>query len=387
MRTRTKGIQVAENGNRDIDKQYKGRRIFVRLGAVSQEEAETWLRQRQAEIDVELSQGAQRNFSHAADRYLTDCERRGVRTIETIAYHITLILPYIGSKPLESVHSGSLQEFCDSRIEEDGVTPTTVNRTLEVVRSILTKAARVWRDDDGKPWLATAPLIEMLSTTVTKRQPYPITWDEQKRLFAELPSHLERMAVFAVNTGLRDENVCGLRWSWERYIPELRCSVFLVPASEFKGKRPHVAILNDVAMNIVNSCRGIHPEYVFTYRNEKKALPHARIDTINNTAWQKARNRAKLALVRVHDLRHTYGQRLRDAGVSNEDRAVLMGHATSSMSEHYATPTIARLVDMANLVSTTRDTPTLLRLVKESSLEKVTQKVTQKEKDLEACAI
>ncbi len=363
MRTRTKGIQVAENGDRDIDKQYKGQRIFARLGAVSQDEAETWLRQRQAAIDVELSQSTQRNFSHAADRYLTDCEKRGVRTIELIAYHITLILPYIGTKPLESVHSGSLQTFCDSRIEDDKVSPTTVNRTLEVVRSILTKAARVWRDDDGKPWLATAPLIEMLDTKATKRQPYPITWDEQKRLFAELPPHLERMALFAVNTGLRDDNVCGLRWSWERHIPELKRSVFLVPASEFKGKRPHVAILNDVAMSVVESCRGIHKDYVFTYRNEKKKVEPDRLDTINNTAWQKARNRAKLTQVRVHDLRHTYGQRLRDAGVSNEDRAVLMGHATSNMSEHYATPTIARLVEMANLVATTRDTPTLLRVV------------------------
>ena len=49
--------------------------------------------------------------------------------------------------------------------------------------------------------------------------------------------------------------------------------------------------------------------------------------------------------------------------ISNEDRAVLMGHATSNMSEHYATPTIARLVEMADLVATTRDTPTLLRIV------------------------
>ena len=97
--------------------------------------------------------------------------------------------------------------------------------------------------------------------------------------------------------------------------------------------------------------------------NEKTEGERDRVDTINNTAWQKARSRAKLTQVRVHDLRHTYAQRLRDAGVSNEDRAVLMGHATSNMSEHYATPTIARLVEMANLVATTRDTPTLLRVV------------------------
>lgn len=171
------------------------------------------------------------------------------------------------------------------------------------------------------------------------------------------------MALFAVNTSLRDENVCGLKWSWERIIPDLKRSVFIVPASEFKGKRPHVPILNDVAMSVIESCRNQHPEYVFAYRSEKKDREPSRVDTMNNTAWQKARGRAKLAQVRVHDLRHTYGQRLRDAGVSGEDRAALLGHALSNMSEHYATPTIARLMDMANLVHKTRDTPTLLRVV------------------------
>ena len=177
-----------------------------------------------------------------------------------------------------------------------------------------------------------------------------------------MPPHLERMALFAVNTGLRDDNICGLRWCWERPVPELQRSVFVVPASEFKGKRPHVAILNDVAMNVVESCRGNHPDYVFVYQNERKVMDANRVETNNNSAWQKARSRARLPQVRVHDLRHTYGQRLRDAGVSNEDRAVLMGHASKTMSEHYATPTIAKLVEMSNQVATTRDTPTLLRL-------------------------
>ena len=58
-----------------------------------------------------------------------------------------------------------------------------------------------------------------------------------------------------------------------------------------------------------------------------------------------------------------YGQRLRAAGVSNEDRAVLMGHATEYMSEHCATPTVAKLIEMANMVTNTRDATTLLRVV------------------------
>ena len=43
------------------------------------------------------------------------------------------------------------------------------------------------------------------------RQPYPITWEEQDRLFPMLPVHLQPMVLFAVNTGLRDSNVCGLQ--------------------------------------------------------------------------------------------------------------------------------------------------------------------------------
>lgn len=43
----------------------------------------------------------------------------------------------------------------------------------------------------------------------------PLTWDEQDDLFPRLPHHLAVMALFAVNSGARDENVCGLRWAWE----------------------------------------------------------------------------------------------------------------------------------------------------------------------------
>jgi integrase len=95
-----------------------------------------------------------------------------------------------------------------------GVTATTINRSLEVVRTILNRAARTYRDDDGRPWLdALPPAITMLPET--PRLPYPITWEEQDRLFPKLSARLGRMALFAVNTGLRESNVCGLEWAWE----------------------------------------------------------------------------------------------------------------------------------------------------------------------------
>ena len=137
----------------------------------------------------------------------------------------------------------------------------------------------------------------------SRRPPYPITWDEQDRLFPRLPAHLQRMALFAVNTGLRDSNVCGLQWTWEVPLPELGRSVFVVPAESFKSKRDHVVILNDAAWSIVQAQRGLHPIWVFPFRGH-------RIDSMNNTGWQNARRAAGLGRMRVHDLRHTFACRL-----------------------------------------------------------------------------
>jgi integrase len=209
-----------------------------------------------------------------------------------------------------------------------GKSATTINRSLEVVRTILNRAARSYRDPDSRPWLeGMPPLITMLPEN--PRSPYPLTWQEQDALFRRLPAHLARMALFAVNTGLRDSNVCGLQWQWEVAVPEVGRSVFVVPPEAFKTKRPHVVILNDVALSIIESQRGKHPMWVFPYRGR-------RIGTMNNNGWQEARREAGLRRVRVHDLRHSFACRLRIAGVSAEDREALIGLVNHSMAGHPA---------------------------------------------------
>lgn len=301
---------------------------------------------------------------------------KDVRTLDTISGHVLLLNQWVGDLPLCQVCNDAFAAFKADRLAgraADGsqvrpVTPSTVNRSLEVARTVLNRAARVWRTN-GKPWLGAAPLIEMLDES-GKRKPYPISWAQQAALLKPLPAHLQRMALFALNTGARDENVCGLRWAWEVAVSEVGRSVFVVPASEFKSKRDHVLVLNDVAWRIVEEQRGKDSEFVFVYRRElvknfekEPKMKYRRVETMNNTAFQRARKAAGLPGVRVHDFRHTYGQRLRDAGVSEEDRRLLLGHANGDMTQHYATATVARLVEMANKVTETRDRTTLLRVV------------------------
>ena len=352
--TRTAGILLYADGKLLIDKEYRGTRLFRRLGHLSQEEAEQQLEREVERLEIELNRKthARPLFRHCAARYLAESKKK--RSADTIAWHVQLLLRHFGDFEPERIHDGTLQPFVALR-QAERASAITINRSLEVIRTILNRAARVYRDDDGRPWLeCIPPLITMLPES--PRPPCPITWDEQDRLFQRLPGHLQVMVLFAVNTGLRDSNVCGLRWTWEVFVPEVGRSVFVIPPEAFKAKRSHVVILNDVAWSIVQSQRGIHPDCVFPYRKKP-------VRGMNNTAWQNARKEIGLPQVRIHDLRHTYATRLRAAGVSAEDRAALLGHACPSMPSHYASADIGRLMGLANRILDRTGTRTILRVV------------------------
>ena len=94
---------------------------------------------------------------------------------------------------------------------------------------------------------------------------------------------------------------------------------------------------------------------------------------MNNTAWKSARERAAdkwaerhgepapdgFRKVRVHDLKHTFGRRLRAAGVSFEDRQDLLGHKSGRITTHYSQAELSNLIAAAEKVceSESRKTP------------------------------
>ncbi len=171
-----------------------------------------------------------------------------------------------------------------------------------------------------------ASKIELLPET-DRNESYPLSQNEQVRLFNELPPHLRRMALFAVNTGCRDQEVCNLKWEWEVKIPE--GSVFILPAWRVKNRKDRLVVLNEVAHQVIEEVRGAHRDYVLTYRYKP-------VTRMLNSAWIKARKRAGFPHVRVHDLKHTFGRRLREAEVSFEDRQDLLGHKSSRITTHYS---------------------------------------------------
>jgi integrase len=368
-RKRTPGL-VKRVNTWHIDKWVDGSRISESTGTDRLEEAEKYLARRLETIRQAKVYGVRpkRIFRDAAIKFLLENQHK--KSIDSDKEHLAILEPFIGVSPLEAIHMGSLQAFIEAR-RKSGVKNRTINFGLQIVRHILNLAASEWMDEYGLTWLNSSPRIKLLSEK-DARKPYPLNWEEQDRLFSALAPHLREMALFAVNTGCRDQEICGLRWDWEIPVPisELG-SVFIIPGEQVKNSEDRLVVLNHTAKAVIERQRGQDATFVFTYRGKP-------ISRMLNNGWKLARFKAELPNVRVHDLKHTFGSRLRAAGVALEDRQDLLGHKSTRITTHYSSAELINLWEAANKVCTDRERPvlTLLRMVtRQSAPAKVAQRL------------
>ncbi|HET7174509.1 MAG TPA: tyrosine-type recombinase/integrase [Gammaproteobacteria bacterium] len=363
---------IYRDGKWHVDKQVKEfGRLCESTGTAQLEDAERFLVHRLEEIRQAQVYGIRprRVFAEAATEYLQ--RYRLKRSIERDARDLKELVAYIGEVPLERVHSGSFDKFKADGMKR-GLSTGTINRALSIGRRVLNLSASLWRDEHGLSWLLTAPKIELLPN-LDKRVPYPLSLDEQRLLFSELPSHTAEMALFAVNSGCREQEVCRLKWSYEVWVPEIDARVFVIPhnfggrtvLSGVKNKMDRLVVLNTVAESVVKAQEGRHAEFVFTYPGRYGNSERKPVTKVYNTAWKKARERAATRYemefgrkcpdgfksIRVHDLKHSFGRRLRAAGVSLEDRQDLLGHKSARITTEYSCAEIGSLIEAANRVT------------------------------------
>ncbi len=157
------------------------------------------------------------------------------------------------------------------------------------------------------------------------------------RLFDLLPGRMRKMALFAVNTGLRERSLINLHWSWEIENDTLGESVFEIPGKFMKNGRPMTLPLNRLARQVIESMRGYHHDFVF-----------GKVHQMTNNSWTKAWREAGLPngaeyVKGVHNLRHTFGKRLRDAGVDERDIQDLLHHVPRNVTRLYSAPELRHL--------------------------------------------
>lgn len=325
-----------------VDKRICGRRVCQSTGTSEIQEAERFLARLMEQTRQAHVYGVRpsRTFEQAAAKFVLENQHK--RSIGDDVCRLKDLMPFIGKVHLDRLHMGTLQSWIAYK-RGQGRKVGTINNGLQVVRRIVNLAAAEWVDEQGLTWLQSPPKMKLLPVP-ERRQPYPLSWSEQSALFRELPSHLAEMALFSVNTGCRASEVFGLLWSWEVPVPELGTSVFIVPGHKVKNTDDRLVVLNRVARSVIAAQRGQHPTHVFTFDGNP-------VSSMLNSAWKKARVRAGLPMVRVHDLKHTFGRRLRAAGVSFEDRQDLLGHRSGRITTHYSAAELSRLIEASERVA------------------------------------
>jgi integrase len=312
---------------------------------------------------------AQPTFQKLARRHEVEATKS---SLVTDICHIRQLLPYIGDLPMNEVYRGRdqngkltpLEQFIHDRSEK-GLAVRTLNGALETINIIGNLASKRWRNKKGGPLIpyftptykisrADAKALKLKSST----QHAYMSWGAQEVLFGEMTDRVRDLCLFAVNTGLREKEICNLQWDWYDSHAITEVEFFTIPGDLYKNEEKRFVVLNSVSSEIVSRMKGQHSKYVFSYLGE-------RVEKINSTSFQKSRSRAKkimpeIAHINVHSMRVTFTSRLRAVGVPEEDRRELAGHTSGrSMTSHYSLPDLTKLQQYLELIAQPNQMETL----------------------------
>jgi integrase len=224
---------------------------------------------------------------------------------------------FFGAVNLDAITPLRVEEFQQSRAEQ--VAPATVNRETALLKHMFNMAER-WEMHRGRN---PVRLVNFLPEN--NLQFKTLSEDEERRLLAASPPYLREMILFALNIGLRTNEIFNLKWE-EVDIEQRRLKMIVK-----KNQRPLSIPLNDAAFGVVESRLGIqHGPYVFyspmtgdRFRDVKGALA-------------AAVKRAGLGKVTWHMFRHTFASRLTRGGVDIVTVKDLLGHSNISTTLRYA---------------------------------------------------
>ena len=199
--------------------------------------------------------------------------------------------------------------------------PSTINRELGILSKIFSLAIKYGITHSNPcrdiPWLPEN----------NKRVRYLLD-EEEPKLFAILNGrrkHLRSLVTVAIGTGMRRGDQLNLLW--EKV--DFQRDVIYVPNSK-TGKDYAVPMNADVRNTLlVLRSESNGSDYVFI--NPKTKKPYTDLKKAFGTACRIAGIRD----LHWHDLRHTFGTRLAEAGCSEATIASLMGHSDPQTTRRY----------------------------------------------------
>ncbi len=281
-------------------------------------------------------------WEDAVIRYVA--QRQELASLGEIKGRLRWLNKWLKGKELSSINAELINKMIDAkltepvgcRLKQDGtltkgrsVRLATVNRLFQVLAGILHLAVDL-------EWLDRMPKIQVFSEP--KQRICFLTRDESKRLLFNLPSHLEDMAQFTLETGLRRANVTGLEWSQI----DLERRIAWIHTDQAKASKAIPVPLSDTAIAVLERRLAIkqaleekgcqesgYKTFAFVYRGK-------RIKHTSTKAWYKAVAASGLKDFRWHDLRHTWASWHSQGGTPDRVLKELGGWASIQMVHRYA---------------------------------------------------
>ena len=180
---------------------------------------------------------------------------------------------------------------------------------------------------------------------------------EIEALLKECPKHLKSIVQTALLTGMRKEEVLGLKWGRIRNGP-----LYLTETKSGKGRQIPVNERLDEVLKELRRTNQLKSPYVFCdaegrrFKNVKRSLAGAC-------------RRAGIEDFTFHDLRHTFASHLIMNGVGLKAVQELLGHADMTMTMRYAHLSQDHLRDAVGVLNNLSGITTILRSPQKAELK------------------
>jgi len=234
------------------------------------------------------------------------------------------LLKFFKGKKLSEIKPQDIDDYKKIRLNE--VSQATINRELEVLRSMFNLADR-WNKFFGKNPVSISGLFKLNNNKERILKSY-----EEEKLLDSCNSYLRNIIICALNTGMRKGEIISLKWD----NIDLNNNVITLEHINTKSNKTRRIPINSTMRKMFLELRLQRDgnDYVF-FNSDRR--PYTRQDSLNRVFY-KALEKANIKGLRFHDLRHTCATRMIEHGANIVAVSRILGHASLDMTMRYAHP-------------------------------------------------
>jgi integrase len=290
-------------------------------GSKNKQDVVRLLNKHRKEIDDRQLTSTDATISDLLRLYLEDQKRQKRHSYQQANGHVRLHLdPAFGKSRASALTTKMIKAFIDQK-QTANYASASFNRWLEALRRAYTLGL-----NELPPLVYVAPGIEALLLEENNVREGFLEHEQYVRLRDELPDHQKLILVIGYHFGMRRGEILTLRWDqvdWDG-------NVIRLEKKQTKGKKARVAPLYGelrVWLDMAYAVRD--PECPFIVSWKGHGISEVK------TAWQKARVRAGVPELLLHDLRRTAARNMIRAGVPERQVLDIVGWKTRAMLDRY----------------------------------------------------